>query len=249
MIDERLRAAAHDLQRDVSGPIPEFERPRSRALVVATVALAMLAGVGGLWAWNVRDVPAMRGSPSTEPSSSPVTSVAEPTTAVAEPTTAVTTTAVAALVPERVTDSELQDFIGKWSIDFQPAYIVLGSTGTVTFTLDMTESSYCIRFMDGSSCASTPDGSPMSAGPQAFSGGGGTQPAEPGGVTWERFLIVPADVQLQLMVNGEPACEMHRFSLEQFGNAALWACESTSAVPSVVDLAVTRGDRTLIATI
>lgn len=148
---------------------------------------------------------------------------------------------------ERVDDTTLLDWIGRWTLDFQPAVVYLGSTGAVEYALDMTESSYCIRHDGGSGCAFTDDGSPLPDEPNGVELGASTTNLDGGGQRWTLDAIAPTGVELQFYTNGSPACQMHAFPMTDFGDAVFWACENTTAVPAATELAATRGGRTLIA--
>jgi hypothetical protein len=107
----------------------------------------------------------------------------------------------------------------------------------------MTDSSFCIEHV-GSGCEFTDDGSPLSPEPRGMGTGGG----ESGGV-WQTYFVVPGGLTLQIFDSAGPACEMHQFSLQPYGDADIWACENSTPRPDVMDLAVTKGNTTQVATI
>lgn len=251
MIDDRLRTAAGHVRADLDGPIPEFVPPsRSRRGVGLPAAALVVAGLGGLWAIGTGDHTSRPDEPAaaTAPVTEPVAPVGEPVT---EPAPAVTDAAVPPM--ERVLEDELLAFAGTYTIDYQPATVVLGSTGTVEYTLDMTESSFCLRSQGGSGCESTGDTTPLPETPRGLDLGG----SRSNDGTWARTAIAADGVEVQFYDEHGPACDMHQFSLAPYSTASLWACEGTQATPEDVpdwfnafsDVAITKDGRTLVATV
>lgn len=243
MIEDRIRSAAAELRREITGPVPTFSARRRPRFALTAAALATAAAVGGLWVSTVHNA-----APQLVPlvaSTVPVTLASVPEAT--EPVVSTTVPAVeVASSFERVTFLELRDFVGKYTIDYQPATVVLGSTGTVSYSLLMTESSFCIEHKDlGSGCSYTDDGRPLPSVPQEMSYGSGANSDD----VWTTYFIVPSGLTLQVLDSVGPTCEMHRFSLEPYGDADLWACENSMPQPDVMDLAVTKGNRIEVATI
>ncbi|HQZ35056.1 MAG TPA: hypothetical protein PK020_11565 [Ilumatobacteraceae bacterium] len=249
MIDDRIRNAAGELRQELSGSVPPFIESRRPRLLSAAVALVVIATAGGLWASSVRDAPP-EVVPLVEPdaASSSEPTVAESTVSTTTAEAAVSTTLENATSLERVTRTELDDFVGKFSIDYQPATVSLGSTGTTSWTLEMTESSFCVSFT-GAACHYTDDGSPLSEEPQGMETAGGSSIGVDGKGIWRMYFIVPSGLTLQLFDDVGSACEMHQFPLEPYADADLWACENAMPEPALIDLAVIKGDRTQVATI
>lgn len=176
--------------------------------------------------------PSLATPPPTEPVESPASTPAEP-------------------AMERVFDTEIISFAGTYSMDYQPATLRLGTTGSFTFTLKMTESSFCIQTQDAGNCEWTDDGTELADDPRELDiGETGT------GERWARYAIVPPDVDVQFFDQEGPACEMFEFDLAPYSTASLWACEGTRPPAmswqqwgnSLWDLSLTKGGRTLVAT-
>lgn len=250
MIDDRIRTAASNLRRDVAGPIPELHIPRTRRLRPVTAAAAVLglsAAAGLLVLNNRRETPGTL-EPSTTITTSPSTT--DGTSAILSTTLAASTTTTSAsaqttIAPpriQRVTQSELIGFIGTYTIHHETATVVLGSTGTVTYELDMSATQFCIRPTGG--CEISGDGTPLPDQPQSFQSGG-----DSGGGKWTEYLIGPEGVDFRLFDRNGPACEMHQFSLQPYGNANVWACENTGDRPDLLDLEATKEGRSRVATI
>lgn len=129
---------------------------------------------------------------------------------------------------------DLGVLLSPWSLAPQEADVFLGTTGTVDYWFEMTaDGGVCIRRQErGRGCGGI-------GGPRW---GGGDQDG-----TWDRHFIVAADTSgVRLTIDGLPVCDMRRFSLETYGNAAVWACEGTSPPPELVDVEITDGGTTFI---
>ncbi len=238
MIDDRIRTAAKELRAEIDHPVPLFERPNGHRLQVAAVVLAVL--VAAIFVIG-------RGRHTSD---SPLATTDGSTLApapVPDTDPATTTSFTGTSDFERVTEPELSDWIGKREITLQDANLVLGSTGITSYRLEMTATTFCLLAGASSACSDALDAASSGQSVGFSSGGtGGTDDA--GRMFWTKYFLVPADIeQLALFSATGPACEMHRFSLEQFGNAAVWACESTSPLPTILDLAAARDGRTLVA--
>ncbi len=254
-IDERLRAAADELKVQPAGPVPELPaRSRSVRMLAMWTVVALLVG-GGIWAIGERGNTAGDTGPvsvDTGPLSSlePVTSTAvtapppteAPTTSIIDATTDVPVTEpTSADLPRRLALEELGQWFGTFTMEPQTVDAVLGTTGTITWVLATTPSSFCIRRVDGGSgCSFRGDGSNMFDEPQTLPQIGMNVRHADG--RWALDILAPLDVQLRLISNGTPPCELQPFTLQPYADAALWACESTSPAPMWYTIEGVRGD-------
>jgi hypothetical protein len=257
-IDERLRRAADDLKAEPAGPVPDLPTRSHTGRMLATWTIAVMLIGGGIWAISTRTTDSSDTRPvSTETGSSPaidpVTSTAttEPTSSTAPTSsTVVATTGVpvteppVVTSPRRLTLTELPEFFGTLIMEPQTVDAVLGTTGTVTYTLAATPSRFCIRHDNGSGCSSTADGSNMFDEPFYLPFIGGNM--DPSSGRWALNYLAPLDVQLRLLSNSTPPCELQPFTLEPYAEAALWACESTSPAPFWYTIEAARGDDTIV---
>lgn len=258
-VDAELRAAASELRMDVDPTPPQLPGPNRSRSMLAAGALLAVAAIGSAVAVQHRlgaDTP--NQSAGTQPaatdlSTSPTINNSMESSAPST-TQAPTTTPTTPAPPydagfERVESQTLTDWIGTWTVDFQPAIAYLGSTGQTEYALDMTDSSFCIKSADGGNCMFTDGGIPMPEDPQGFVGGSSGGTLEDGTPFWNLSAITNTSVDLQFYAYGSPACEMHSFPLTTYGDAVVWACESTTPVPDNLELAATKGRQTLISTV
>ena len=121
----------------------------------------------------------------------------------------------------------------------------VGSTGTVTYTLELTPEDLCITSEVGSGlCTGVSPGSKLSDQPITFGSFGSYGNASG---PWNLRMLAPLDVELRLLADGVPACDMQRFTLEPHVDVALWACEGSAPRPDELDFEATRGSETVIA--
>lgn len=143
----------------------------------------------------------------------------------------------------RLTRDEVPDWFGTFTMHTQTVDAVLGTTGTVTYTLETTPSSFCIRTDSGSGCSFTVDGSNMFDQPQTLPYIGMSNGVDG---PWSLRVLAPLDVQLRLISNSTPPCELQSFTLQPYADVALWACESTSSAPTSYTIEGVRGDDTIV---
>ncbi len=188
------------------------------------------------------------------PTGSPVTSPISPPSSATPPSTETmrpTASDVAAPQMERVVDTEIIEYAGTYTMDYRPASFIVGTTGSFSLALEMTDSSFCVRTQDSSGCESTDDGTPLADTPRSIDVN-----ASGNGDKWLRYAIAPSGVQVRFVDSAGQACDMFEFSLAPYSTASLWACEGNRPAGmnwqqwhgSLWDLIVTRNDRTLIAT-
>jgi hypothetical protein len=255
-IDERLRHAAEELRSELAGPVPDFRTRSHNGRMLATWTVVVMLVGGGIWAISTRSSDPDDARPvSTEngslPSIDPVISTAttSPPSSTAPTSSTVATTGVPVSAtgvvtgPRRLTMQEMAEWFGTFTMEPQTVDAVLGTTGTVTFSLATTPSSFCIRVDDGSGCVSKGDGSNLFDVPLTLPFIGMHQHASG---PWTLSLLAPLDVQLRLISNSTPPCELQPFTLQPYAEVALWACESTSAKPVWYTIQGARGDDTVV---
>ena len=220
-------------------------------LAVASIggAVAVQQRLGASTAYESAGTPPSATDLSPSPTTNNSIESSAPSTTQAPTTTPTTPSPPYDAGFERVDSQTLTDWIGTWTIDFQPAIAYLGSTGRTEYALDMTDSSFCIKSATGGNCMFTDGGTPLPEGPQGFSAGSGTGlTTEDGTPFWTLAAITNTSVELQFYAYGSPACEMHSFPLTAYGDAVVWACESSTPVPDHLELAASKGRQTLLST-
>jgi hypothetical protein len=148
------------------------------------------------------------------------------------------------IVVRRLTDQEIPEWFGTFTMEPQTIDAVLGATGTFTYTLATTPSSFCIRTGGGSGCSFTGDGSNLYDEPQTLPQIGMQSDLQSG--RWTMSVLAPPEVQLRLITSTAPQCELQPFTLDPYAPAVLWACESTSPAPVWFTIQGVRGDDTVV---
>lgn len=244
-IDDRLRAAASELRNEPKGAVPDLPEPKLGIGALGTWTLVAILVGGGLWALNSQ----VDGSPDTLVAGDPVGSAALPAVSIdtsSNVDTSVRTTIGSPKTATRLDESDFWNWVGPWQIEPQVAIEQLGSTGHFSYRVEMTESSFCFRTEPGGGgCALAADGAALSPDPREPQYGNSSETN--GG--WTRFYLVPADVELQHVGPDGAACVLQRFSLEQYGNAAVFACEGTGDVPPQMDVEARRNGEIVETTI
>ncbi len=250
-LDEAVRSVVADIV--ASGPEPGLtptgnptQLMQSQRQVWLSMAAAVIAivGVGAIVVTRVS------GDPGTPPAAADSTLPA--------PSRGTDTTPSTLADPPAVTHSreqvagaeplgliEFQDWVGGYTLDFGDGNLVLGTAGAITYAVESTSSLGClvgsIADEDVTLTCAGRDGLLTPVGTSPLVGSGAIQPD-----LWSAIEVLPSDIdQVELLYNGQPACRMERFPLEQFGNANLWACNSNGAKPSPLELSVTRGSETV----
>jgi hypothetical protein len=250
-LDQAVRSAVADIVAAAPEPglTPQdtfTQPPRShrQAWLSAAAAAIAIAGVGAIALATTSDdpetPPAVADSIAPTP---PGETDPTPSTLSEQPATTSPEEPVAEARPLGLI--EFQDWVGKYNLDYQNGTVLLGTTGTVTYTLETASSLSClvasIDDEDISGTCAASDGSLAPLGSSPLAGSARTQPG-----LWYAIEVLPSDIdQVELLHNGAPACRMERFSLQHLGNADLWACESDGTKPAPLELSVTRGTETV----
>lgn len=208
-------------------------------VVVGTVAIGLARSSGPDLTPSIASVESSPDEPSEQ--------TTLPASIVADPTTPGTTTAFAA-DPTPLSFDDLSEWFGRWDLAPQDATSsVVGSTGTIEYTVEVSESRFCVTISAaGTACDTSEDDAPI-WGPQRPLAGFNDNSGGSG--RWTRWFVVPGDIELSLWADQVPACDLQPFSLEQFGDAVLWACEAPGPAPRDMKLRATRGAETAIATL
>lgn len=247
-LDDAVRSTLADIvaRTPDAGPTPTAISglaPSHRRLWVSmTAAATVIVVVAAIALTAMNDT-----SPRSLPNADLLVTSPQPvdTTAAATPTIAAEATDAPASV-DLVGVYEFDEWIGPVAFDFRDESVVVGSTGTATYSIEMTATTVClVTSLPGEAEIKSCDHNAVDPAlrPSTMSALGGTV-LRPG--RWYTSRVLPSDIDhVEALDDGTAACAMRRFSLDQLGDADLWACEAQGAAPYPVVLAATRDDETL----
>ena len=251
-LDEAVRSVVADIVASgpEPGPTPTGNPTRpmhSHRQMWVSVAAAVIAivGVGAIAVTRMSDDPTIPPAAADSILPAPTELAVQTPSTLTDPPVVTNSDEQPVAGAESLGLIEFQDWVGRYTLDFEDGKVVLGTTGAVAYTLESTPTLGClvesIAHEEIARTCAGHDGIMTPLGTSPLVGSNRTRPD-----LWYAVEVVPNDIDhVELLHNGEPACQMERFPLEEVGNANMWACESTGPKPSPVELSVTRGNETV----